>query len=353
MQVEDPVATRSTTPGRTRTVNGMPPRGSTPVQTPPPPELPTASQSSTPQQEDVSLPRPPSVYAPVPSHVPRFSLSDKPVAPSPPPTAPAVVVDEAMSPQAGNEETPTSRLPASPIEPDPAPAVQSSLAALKKSEALERRASKRFSTYTFSKMTGGSIKERMTGGGHPSRMSMAVSGALTPGELATLAEEDERSPSPSKRGTRRGGRNPSPIAEDDEPPPVPPLPSRDTSPFKPPQDTSISSLPTPPTGPSSATAPAEPKSTTMTVYLQVGREVKKVTMEPGTTFSSLRVMFVDKFSYSPGKDNFPAIYIRDPSSGVQYELEEIDEIHDKCLLSLNIERKRFALYECSRVLTLS
>lgn len=85
----------------------------------------------------------------------------------------------------------------------------------------------------------------------------------------------------------------------------------------------------------------------MTVYLQVGREVKKVTMEPGMTFSSLRVMFVDKFSYSPGKDNFPAIYIRDPSSGVQYELEEIEEIHDKCLLSLNIERRCFALRACS------
>ena len=69
-------------------------------------------------------------------------------------------------------------------------------------------------------------------------------------------------------------------------------------------------------------------------------EVKKVMMEPGLSFSSLRVLFVDKFSYSPGQDNFPAIYIRDPSSGVQYELEDMDEVKEKCLLSLNIERKR-------------
>ena len=77
----------------------------------------------------------------------------------------------------------------------------------------------------------------------------------------------------------------------------------------------------------------------MTVFLQVGRVVKKTSIEPGLTFSTLRVLFVDKFSYSPGQDNFPAIYIRDPSSGVQYELEDVDEVKEKVLLSLNIERE--------------
>ena len=48
---------------------------------------------------------------------------------------------------------------------------------------------------------------------------------------------------------------------------------------------------------------------------------------------------MDKFSYSPGKDNFPAIYIRDLSSGIEYELEDMDEVKEKCVLSLNIERK--------------
>jgi hypothetical protein len=73
--------------------------------------------------------------------------------------------------------------------------------------------------------------------------------------------------------------------------------------------------------------------------LQVGREIKKVKMEPGLTFSSLRMLFVDRFAYNPGQEDFPAIYIRDPSSGVQYELEDPDEVNDKCLLSLNIERE--------------
>jgi hypothetical protein len=51
------------------------------------------------------------------------------------------------------------------------------------------------------------------------------------------------------------------------------------------------------------------------------------------------MLFVDKFAYNPGQEVFPAIYIRDPSSGVQYELEDTDEVNDRCLLSLNIERE--------------
>lgn len=78
----------------------------------------------------------------------------------------------------------------------------------------------------------------------------------------------------------------------------------------------------------------------VTAYLQVGRSVKKVTIETdGLSFASLRVLFVDRFSYSPGQENFPAIYIRDPKSDIQYELEDISEIRDGCLLSLNIERE--------------
>ena len=76
------------------------------------------------------------------------------------------------------------------------------------------------------------------------------------------------------------------------------------------------------------------------VFLQVGREVK-VTIESGLSLASLRMLFVDRFAYSPGQDNFPAIYIRDPSIGVQCELEDVDEVKEKVLLSLNIERESF------------
>lgn len=176
-------------------------------------------------------------------------------------------------------------------------------------------------------------------------MSMAASSALTAGDLAALTEQEEGPVTPSKRDRNRGNQRPRPpstIVEDEEvPPPVPPLPSRDVSPQKPSKLTTAVEETKPASVSSYSPSPVEPTPKTLTVFLQVGKEVKKSQIEPGLSFSSLRVLFVDKFSYSPGKDNFPAIYIRDPSTGVQYELEDMDEVKDKSLLSLNIERKTY------------
>ncbi|KAI8974615.1 actin interacting protein 3-domain-containing protein [Trametes punicea] len=296
------------------------------------------------------------VQAPVPSHVKRFSLVDGPV---PPP--PAVVVNEStpVSPPPADDASAPETPPAdsSPLDPPP-PAVQNSLAALKKAEALERRASKRFSTYNISKMTG--MRDRGVGGGGAGnrRSLIATPGALTPGDLAALAEEGETA-SPRKNRDRNRSqrfRGPTSIAEGEEPPPVPPLPPKSTSP----QPGAVSestgrSTPQPleSTEAPAAAGPPVPEIRTSTaeydesaaetptkpfpVFLQVGREVKKVVIEPGISLANLRLLFVDKFAYSPGQDNFPAIYIRDPSSGVQYELEDVDEVKEKVLLSLNIE----------------
>ncbi|KAL4250489.1 hypothetical protein ABKN59_006966 [Abortiporus biennis] len=309
---------------------------------PSPPLPPPPSEAQVPP-----VPRPPSVQSPVPSHVPRYSLSDRPVSiiqsPPPPPAVvvdtvslspPAVVVDIA-SPSPSNDDIPNSPPPDPNVIDTQAPAIQNSLAALKKNDILERRASKRFSTYTFSKMTGGSTR---FGGGGGSRMSMAASSTLSPGELQALTDIDEEHPSPSKRDrARQRTRNPSPIAEGEEPPPVPPLPSREPSPKKPTLPmVDISKTDASATPSYGAPSPVD-SSKTLTVFMQVGREVKKVSIDPGLSFSSLRMLFMDKFSYSPGKDNFPAIYIRDPSSQIQYELEDVEEVKDKCLLSLNIE----------------
>ena len=91
-----------------------------------------------------------------------------------------------------------------------------------------------------------------------------------------------------------------------------------------------------------------------TVYLQLGRDVKKAKLDilPPPSFASLRMLFTDRFAYNPGLADFPAIYLRDPISGVQYELEEVEEIKEHSVLSLNIERKYDCLYhdmECSDV----
>ena len=167
---------------------------------------------------------------------------------------------------------------------------------------------------------------------------IASSSALTPGELAVLTEAEEGpgpvAPRKRERSTRRA-RHP-PIQEQDEAlPPLPTIPAVESakeesvaSDTQSETQANVSSKPPPP-------APNQP----FTVFMQVGREVKKATVEPGLTMAMLRVLFMDKFSYSPGMDSFPAIYIRDGSSGIQYELEDMDEIKESCLLSLNIERE--------------
>ncbi|KAG6810005.1 hypothetical protein H0H92_013730 [Tricholoma furcatifolium] len=301
---------------------------------------PSTSEAPSPSSSQRSLPSSPAVPPPpiveptpptpkvspqivpaVPASVKRYSLVDNPVSP------PAVVV-EPSSPGQDLDAKPASPAPETP------PEMANSLAALKKNDVLERRASKRFSTFNISKMTG-APRERPGRHGTPNRRSFAASSALTPGELAVLTEEgDENAPGPASSPLRREGSTRSRSASRtgtlerrQDAPPVPKLPKAVQN-IAPPEPTDKS-----PEAPSETTG--DPSK--LTVFLQVGREVKKAVVEPNISFSSLRVLFVDKFSYSPGQDNFPAIYIRDPSSGVQYELEDTDEVKDRCLLSLNIE----------------
>lgn len=203
-------------------------------------------------------------------------------------------------------------------------------------------------------MTGATRDRTVPGAGHVNRRSLIADGggALTAKELAVLTEADEEAeaapvifePSPRRQRSISRTRGP-PLGEAPEgPPPLPPLPR---APSGTPSAASQSSVRTPGEPLSTTSAPettpvvsSSPKS--ITVFLQVGREVKKAKMKPGLTFPSLRMLFVDKFAYNPGQEDFPAIYIRDLSSGVQYELEDTDEVSDGCLLSLNIEREYLA-----------
>ena len=352
---DDEVTSNERTITSTHSANGHPDRGSLPPQTRQSQHvnqsndvaflrdssetLVTSSISSTshhtiPSEPDKNLPQSPPVQTvPVPASVKRYSLVDKPVS-SPPRSPIAVLIEETPATSSENSSPPQTP----PNDNLQAPAVASSLAALKKGDVLERRASKRFSTYNISKMTGIS-RERST-----KRRSMAAGPSLTPGDLAVLTEVDE--PEVKRDGNLRSSRiiprTPSPAIEAEAAPPVPPLPPLiDSTRSQPPpcaaskidkgrDETAVLN---------EAPEPAQP--TAFSVFLQVGREVKKVTIEPGMSFASLRVLFVDKFSYNPGLGNFPAIYIRDPSSGVQYELEDIEEVKEKCLLSLNIERELY------------
>ncbi|KII85913.1 hypothetical protein PLICRDRAFT_165465 [Plicaturopsis crispa FD-325 SS-3] len=308
------------------------------------------SSPSTPKEPPLpqSPPAPAAPQPQVPSSVKRYSLVDKPSAPS---VTVDVASDQENGPDRSREFSSTPPPDTPPIDAVQlqAPAMANSLAALQKSDALERRASKRFSTYNISKMTGSSSRERSTRN-HPNRRSLLAGGTTpTPGELAVLTEVDDDEEASESRGSREARRGPpprtdTPLIEEEEAPPVPPIPphARTPSPAvaqleksprppqsQPPQDVSGAS--------DTRQPPAEGSQTSFPVFLQLGREVKKAMLEPGLSFSYLRMIFVDKFSYNPGLENFPAIYIRDPSSGVQYELEDMSEVKEKCLLSLNIE----------------
>ncbi|KAJ6581442.1 actin interacting protein 3-domain-containing protein [Mycena capillaripes] len=302
----------------------------------PPPADTEQYPSNSPNDQTIMPPPVPNV----PASVKRYSLVDKPLG------TPAVVVEPSSpSPDPDrvdrvNGSTPPPDTP--PVDALQGPAMANSLAALKKSDTLERRASKRFSTYNMSKiMTGGSAPTRerstRTGAGSSNRpRSLAASSALTPGDLAVLTEvDDEEAPAPVQRTNSRSRT--SPATSDRRQagtPPVPPLPA---TPARTPEPVipAASSLPEPVVN----VPGAEPTQdlSRFIVFLQLGREVKKVTIDHKLSFASLRVLFVDKFSYNPGLENFPAIYIRDPASGVQYELEDVEEVKEKCLLSLNIE----------------
>jgi Actin interacting protein 3 len=292
-----------------------------------------------PEKEVPPTPPPPSQ---VPASVKRYSLVDKPV------STPAVVVDE-PSDYASQRISSPSPPDTPPLDALATPAMANSLAALKKSDTLERRASKRFSTYNISKMTGSSstLRDRSLRSNHPNRRSMAAGSTLTPGELNALTEEDEEETSSptvltqeDSTALRRSGSRTPPAGE-----PEASSLLHSSSPTPTSSCDGISSRPRIDEKTQEAMAALEGRPSSAAsrrsfpVFLQLGREVKKATIEPGLSFSSLRVLFVDKFSYNPGLENFPAIYIRDPSSGVQYELENMEEVKQKCLLSLNIERE--------------
>ncbi|KAI8979780.1 actin interacting protein 3-domain-containing protein, partial [Mycotypha africana] len=76
---------------------------------------------------------------------------------------------------------------------------------------------------------------------------------------------------------------------------------------------------------------------TLTLFLQLGKQVQKVKYGGEISIPALNMLFLEKFSYSIRQDDFPKIYINDPAVGIAYELEDITEVKDKSVLSLNID----------------
>lgn len=231
-------------------------------------------------------------------------------------------------------------------------AVRQSLALLQRSDALERRASKRFSSYTFNKMLPGSASpstRKSQNGTSPQRPSR---------------RSDRLPPMPSvmEDGTIRATPPDSSMAEMATPSLyVPTAPSSPIANSRGPEEVlavptaaPIAGTPAAPTGlgmgvnisetsgivaPESNTSIVSTVPTSLTAFLQLGRQVKKATIELPLTMSALRLLFMERFEYDPGMEDFPDVYIRDNRTGVQYELEDMDDLKDGCVLTLDIERE--------------
>ncbi|KAG0315243.1 Bud site selection protein 6 [Dissophora globulifera] len=87
----------------------------------------------------------------------------------------------------------------------------------------------------------------------------------------------------------------------------------------------------------STDAPVEPMDTSLTLFLQVGKSVKKTKFEGELTHSGLRMLFMEKFQYNPGQEDFPTIYVKDPNTNIHYELESLADVKQNAFLSLNVD----------------
>lgn len=243
--------------------------------------------------------------------------------------------------------------------PEVPPETRATLAALQRSDALERRASKRFSSYTFNRMLPSSPNhakaasvdspQRPTRRAERAPPMPALPESMASNNLAIVSGEEgrDRTPSPQDvsylqangNDTSRRSASPPSSRSDASPSSVRIVRTPD------PEDITHQSTPRPGDITAASISPAS-TSGTASVFLQVGRTVKKASLELPVTLSALRLLFMERFEYDPGMEDFPDVYLRDNRTGVQFELEDMEDLREGCVLSLNIER------ECRGLLTL-
>ncbi|OAD03842.1 hypothetical protein MUCCIDRAFT_38225, partial [Mucor lusitanicus CBS 277.49] len=134
-----------------------------------------------------------------------------------------------------------------------------------------------------------------------------------------------------------------PAYESSNVPPVPSLPTHNHLPLKNVDYTvaTPTAAPTPTSHSLNTVSEAKEEDSSkddgvLTLFLQIGKEVQKVKYNGEISIPALNMLFLEKFSYSVGQNDFPKIYIRDPAVGVSYELVDLSEVRDKSMLSFNI-----------------
>ncbi|PKK72026.1 AIP3-domain-containing protein [Rhizophagus irregularis] len=180
--------------------------------------------------------------------------------------------------------------------------------ALKYSDNLERRASKRFSAYTMQR------------GGHTRARS----------NLRNQENLKPPSPEPTTPEPTKDYGHEDPEDENNSVSPQPETPLSETQEEKMPTEENLN-----------VEVPSinieESQHRSLTLFLQLNKDAKKVEYDGDISIPALRMLFIEKFQYNPGLDDFPNIYIKDPYTGVLYELENLSEVINNSVLALNIE----------------
>lgn len=260
-----------------------------------------------------------------------------------------------------------------PPPPPPTPPAQDALAALQREDPLQRRASRRYSAYQIAKLTGSSP------GGVPmlpSNPSVVPRNRESKESLDAVRVRRSYQPKSVRSGETSPMRNVNRISEEREADPsspvvkeiereAPAVPAKDNEVTKVKPTIKVdtgTSPPTPQKGEMKAMSPTKtissgvqtgserpdsrrdsspPLGKDLTLFLQLGRSIKKVYLADGLdelSITSLRLLFISKFNYNPPSgEDFPEIYLQDPVSGVRYELEDTRDVKDRAVLCLNIE----------------
>ena len=268
--------------------------------------------------------------------------------------------------------------------PPPPPKQQNALAALQRGGDLERRASRRYSTYQLSKHLGASanglpmipavqnspipnrgrndaresmravqIREEQR---HTRQGSTRINTDVSPTRSSKYLSEDKA----KTQTTEVEGTSPTVKTPEDKlrkptdyngasatlngPPNVAP----DGVPVFSPEETAKKELPKPEDGQSAADErkfvpeDSPPPEKDLTLFLQYKTKVKKFVLIDGykeLSIARLQLAFIEKFAWNTHNNgvDLPQIYIQDPVSGVRHELEDLSDVKDRSVLVLNVE----------------
>jgi hypothetical protein len=247
------------------------------------------------------------------------------------------------------------------------------LLALQRGGDLERRASRRFSTYQINKQLGGSMNSIMIPpaqtGPAPNRgreVRESIQAVRQRGSQQYNRQKSERrlvgEESPNRGGPPRISEEIDVVRPSDQPKEAPveleaqvptttatlngPLdfPGPTTGTVTP--STSIKRRPpkqvSPPTSQQFAPEESPEPGKPLTLFLQFKSKVKKIVLDGGSddlSIAQLQLAFIDKFAWNTHNNgvDLPEIYIQDNLSGVRYELEDLSDIKNNSVLVLNYE----------------